>query len=78
MSRGPRRNIPSPLLRMSEDFENGMLSEIDTIKFFSVLIRSKFTHRMNDMYKKTAFNLIDSGVLDSKGNILINLEDFCG
>lgn len=57
------------------DFEQGSLSEVDSIKLFSFLVKTKMAWKLQGMYGRTAHNLIENGVLDKKGNILIDLAD---
>lgn len=63
-------------LSMMIDFEQGNLSEVDTIKLFSFLVKNGVVWQLQGFYGRTAHNLIESKVLDKKGNILIDLEDF--
>ena len=60
------------------DFEQGNLSEFDTIKLFSYLVKTKMAWTLQGFYGRTAHNLIESGVLDKKGNILIDLGGLDG
>jgi hypothetical protein len=57
------------------DFEQGSLSEVDSIKLFSFLVKTKMAWTLQGMYGRTAHNLIENGVLDKKGNILVDLAD---
>lgn len=63
------------MLSQMMDFEQGQLSEIETVKLFSYLVKTKMAWKLQGFYGRTAHNLIDSGVLDKKGNILIDLSD---
>jgi hypothetical protein len=63
-------------LSMMIDFENGHLSEVDSIKLFSYLIKTKMAWKLQGLYGRTAYQLIESGVLDRNGNIEIDLEDY--
>lgn len=62
------------LTDMLVDWENGQISEVDSIKLFSHLIKTGIVWKLQGFYGRAAFNLIDSQVLDKKGNILIDLE----
>jgi hypothetical protein len=63
------------LVSMMMDFENGNLSEVDTVKMFSHLIKTRMAWSLQGFYGRTAHNLIESGVLDRKGAILIDLGE---
>jgi hypothetical protein len=57
------------------DFENGMLSEVEEIKFFSNLVRTGMAWQLQGMYGRHAKSLIDNRVIDIEGNVLIDLND---
>lgn len=59
-------------------FEQGELSEIEEIKLFSELIKTKMVFNLTTIYSEYASNFIKSKILDSQGNILINLGDIYG
>ena len=51
-------------------YENGQLSDKNTLKLFSELIRTGQVWSLQGCYGRTASALIEDGWLDSKGNIL--------
>jgi hypothetical protein len=55
-------------------FENGELSEAEEILFFSELIRTGVIFNLQGFYQRHAKSMIESGILDTKGNVLIELE----
>jgi hypothetical protein len=57
------------------DYENGVMSEIDEIKMFSRLLKSKLVWKLQGFYGRAAADMITSGILNSKGEILINLNE---
>lgn len=63
-------------LSMMMDFENGQLSEVDSIKLFSYLVKTKMAWKLQGFYGRTAHQLIESGILDRNGNVMIDLEDY--
>ena len=56
------------------DYEQGLLSERETLEFFSELISTNMAWRLQGHYGRTAINLIESGCLDKKGKILVDIE----
>ena len=52
------------------DYESGQLSDKNTLKLFSELIRTGQVWSLQGCYGRTASALIEDGWLDSKGNIL--------
>lgn len=57
------------------DFEQGNLSEVDTIKLFSDLVKTGTAWQLQGFYGRTAMSMIDGGLLDKQGNILVNLDE---
>jgi hypothetical protein len=57
------------------DFEHGVLSEVETIRLFSALLKNKMVWKLQGFYGRTASDMITSGILNSKGDILINLNE---
>jgi hypothetical protein len=63
------------MIDMLIDFEQGNLSEADTVKLFSELVKTGMAWNLQGFYGRTAMDMIKSGVLDRHGNILMNLEE---
>lgn len=58
-----------------EDFESGLLSEIEAIVFFASLVKTGKITEMGKDYIEMTGKMIESKIIDSKGNILINLSE---
>lgn len=56
-------------------FENGELSDNEMIALFSELIKSGMAWKLQGTYGRLARNLVNNGVLDTKGNILYEVEN---
>lgn len=56
-------------------YEYGNLNEQETIKLFSDLIKSGQCWSLQGSYGRTAKRLIESGIIDDRGNILGNYLD---
>lgn len=56
-------------------YEQGMLSEVDEVKLFSELVKSGSAWSLQGFYGRNAASLIQNGVLDRSGNILIDLSE---
>lgn len=56
-------------------FENGEQTEADSVRMFADLIRSGTVWSLQGTYGRTAASLIEAGVIDTGGNILIDLEE---
>jgi len=52
------------------DYENGLLSEQDTIKLFAELIKNGMAWTLQGHYGRTAHTLIENKIIDKRGNIL--------
>jgi hypothetical protein len=52
------------------DYENGEMSDEETVAFFAELVRSGLAWQLQGSYGRTAANLIDRGYIDHEGNIL--------
>lgn len=52
-------------------FESGLLDFNETIDLFSDLIKSGIVWQLQGSYGRTAMDLIESGYLDSQGNVLM-------
>jgi hypothetical protein len=63
------------------DFENGELSQKNTLKLFSKLIKSGDVWNLQGFYGRTATDFIESRLIDDKGKInwdrLDELENEC-
>jgi len=57
------------------EFENGSLSEKDTLKLFSKLIKSGQAWQLQGSYGRLAKNLIDNKLINEKGKINWNRLD---
>ena len=56
------------------EYEGGQLSDSDTLDLFSYLIKTgQYLYLLQGHYGRTASQLIDSGYIDKKGNILIKV-----
>ena len=66
----PSRTNPIQLLNDITAYESGNLSEGDTVKLFSKLVKSGQAWTLQGRYGRQAKALIDARILDNKGNIL--------
>jgi len=57
------------------DFENGILSEVDSIKMFSRLLESGTLWHLQGFYQRSAYDMVNAGWLSMDGKILINLDE---
>jgi hypothetical protein len=57
------------------EFENGMLSEREEISLFSHLVKTGMAWQLQGMYGRQAKYLMDNGVIDRNGNVLIDLNE---
>lgn len=55
------------------DYEDGTLSDKDTLKMFSEMLKTKVVGSLQGHYNRTAASLIEDGWLDKQGNILKEL-----
>ena len=53
-------------------FENGELSGADTLRLFSELTKSGQVWQLQGSYGRGARGLIEAGMMDSKGNLLVD------
>jgi len=51
-------------------YENGELSDNDTLKLFSILIKDGLVWNLQGSYGRTATTLIDNGYISKEGKIL--------
>jgi len=56
-------------------WESGEMSEKDTIEFFAELIKSGKAWSLQGCYGRTAHSLIESGIIDSNGDITQKAKD---
>jgi len=56
-------------------FEQGLMSEVEKIYFFSQLIKTKMCWSLQGFYGRTAASYIQSGIIGEKGEILIDIND---
>jgi hypothetical protein len=56
-------------------YENGELSEIESVVLFSELIKSGMCWKLQGSYGRCAKELIDSKIISNNGDILIDLND---
>lgn len=54
-------------------YEGGELSDSDTLKLFSRLVKNKMAWTLQGHYGRTATSFIESGYLNDKGKILIQV-----
>lgn len=50
-------------------WENGEMTEKETVEFFAELIRDGSAWRLQGCYGRTAMDYIENGIIDTKGNI---------
>lgn len=55
-------------------YESGTLGDLDTLNLFSDLVRTGHAWTLQGHYGRNAHALIENGVLDTEGNILIDTE----
>lgn len=56
-------------------YENGEMSEQETLEFFAELVKSGDAWTLQGCYGRMAHNLIESGFLDRNGNILRHFSE---
>jgi len=56
-------------------WENGEMSEVDEIKFFSELIATGMAWQLQGCYGRTAASFIQNNVISRNGQILVNLDE---
>ncbi len=57
-------------------FEDGGLTDVDIIDLFSYLIKTEQAWRLQGMYGRFANDLIKNNVIDKKGKILIDTDEY--
>lgn len=55
-------------------YESGELSDEETVKLFSELIKSGQCWSLQGCYGRMAISLIENGVIDKTGKILVTVE----
>jgi hypothetical protein len=50
-------------------YESGEMTEKETVEFFAELIKDGTCWKLQGCYGRTAHSLIESGIIDTKGNI---------
>lgn len=63
------------MIDMLIDFENGQLSEVDTIKLFSKLIKTGTIWHLQGSYQRNAYDMVEAGWMNLEGKILVNLNE---
>lgn len=63
------------MLDMIMRYEDGQLSEVEEIEFFSDLISSGMCWKLQGFYGRTANNYIQSNIINKNGNILVDLNE---
>jgi len=58
------------------DFEGGNMSDEDILNFFADLIKSGQAWTLQGSYGRFANSLIQNGLIDNEGNIIIEVLDF--
>jgi hypothetical protein len=56
-------------------YETGEMSESEMVRFFSDLIKQNMTSKLQGHYGRTASRLVEAGVLNNNGDILVDLKD---
>lgn len=62
------------LVGYMSDYEEGNLSETETIHLFSYLLKSKLAYSLETHYRETAETLVNEGYLGPKGEIMVILD----
>ncbi len=66
--------LADQLVTLIIEYESGELSDEDTIKLFSKLVKSGMAWSLQGSYGRMAQGMIDDGWLDSNGKILKEIE----
>ncbi len=56
------------------EYESDEMSDSDTVKFFSELVKSGMVWKLQGHYGRVASAMINNGILDKKGNINKKLD----
>jgi hypothetical protein len=56
-------------------WENGEMSEVDEIQFFSNLITTGMAWSLQGCYGRAAMYFIENNIISQKGKILVNLNE---
>jgi len=56
-------------------YENGEMSQDETLEFFAEMIRDGICWHLQGAYSRMANDFIRSGFIDTKGNILRHFEE---
>ena len=56
-------------------YENGEMSQDETLEFFAEMIKDGTVWHLQGSYGRTAQSFIESGFIDTNGNILRHFEE---
>ena len=62
------------LLNEMVAWEEGTISEVDTILLFAALIKTKMAWKLQGCYGREAVSFIENEIIDKKGNILVDID----
>lgn len=66
------------MLETMMKYENGELTEVEEIKMFSELVSSGLAWKLQGFYGRAAARVIEAGIIDRNGMILVDLNLFEG